>query len=127
MAKPRKDEDEEEFEDNFEDEEEVKEVVKKPFKKPEKDEYDDNVEEEEDEVEEEEKPKTRGRPMGTFKKSQPQITSKDQDKDRYSSYHYPERAGIKDDISNESIGETALDFNVKILNYLDRIAKSVGA
>jgi hypothetical protein len=123
LKKRQEEETEEEFKDDFEEDEfedeKERPVAKKPLpKKPQKDEYDE--EEEKVEFEEEEPKETRGRPKGTFRKPQVQ-TANEPMEERFSPYHISQRDGIKDNKTNQSIGEDLMTLLASIKNDLQEL------
>ena len=92
------------------------------------------VEEDKDEFEEdtfEKKKETRGRkprsePPAEFTEKKSPRTPREKST-RYAAYSFPERAGIKDNSMNESIGENIFILLAKILNDLEDIKLAVGA
>jgi len=124
--RPSSDDEEEEFEDDFDDEE-VQPKKSKP-KVVEEESEEDTSFEDDDKGYEEEKVETRGRPKGTFRTPQKVQAQKIQQKkeiieseELYSVYHQIERHGIKNNKTNESIGEDTLNLLCIILNKIHNL------
>jgi hypothetical protein len=87
--------------------------------KDEDEDFDDEELEEEELEEEEEEPKKK-------KKSPIADEIKKPTEERFAVYHYPEKVGIIDKLTNKTVGEDVFSILANMMNKLQRIDEAVG-